>query len=482
MDGGESKTNRSSPRSMNNVPPELTEKVGKFLNNQSYGNFRETDMHTSKTLPPNPPYRFGSRYKHEDEMWQSMFRRFGIARRRRIAYARTSEPMQRFRPHSETDRMSGFEVFGDEMLRGKAFRKYAKKRMAAVRFLRPGVPYLTFKHATLQEKLNMRLARFELSGATSYFFRLLVQHFGNDFDDLEIQRPGVRYLGSPGRQGIAILITDETTGLDYVFKLAHSVGAAGTGTGLMTRSQMRKERRTWGGYTNEGGTLGFIAQAKFQMISAMHNCTVPVYACGVADDPNAPAEEKVPISFMVMPPLKMLAHKYAEEKTRVYSGALVERHVAAKYYNLMLRMDTRVGIMHNDPNTLNVMVDQEDDILLIDFDRASFIRHSNLQKWGLYVNLEIQYVMVYRGIFAKIRHKVYTYNDRRIRSYANQLLWKDVDVRDYEVTRLNTRKTPAEVPVLRFKYFAGDLAARLPDGVRSHIFGVQDSRYAGLRF
>lgn len=429
-----------------------------------------------------------------DTLWQRMFRNFRVVRRCEVTYSNTRS--------TDTTKMTtldeGFEISGDERLRGKAFREYARQRMSAVRFLKPGVPYLTFKHANLQAKRSMCLDRFKLSDASSYFFRLLVrrfgrqklvgrkQHFGSNFDDLHIPRHGVRYLGSPGRQGVAILITDEITGLDYVIKLAHSVGDGGTGEGFLTRSQMRKKRETR--FTDDGGALGFIAQARFQMISAMHNCSVPVYACGVANDPNVPKKKRIPLSFMVMPPLKMLAHEFYQEKWRHHSWDLVERHMTAKYYNLSLRMDTHVGIIHNDINVLNIMVDEEDDMLYIDFDRATFIRHLDLLKYGLYVNGELMFMEPF-GNFRLLVSGVANGSRRHNKELSAQLFHKDEAVEADEIARLNTRKTPAEVPPLESGTPASDLAfgpAQVTKTgnivVRSQIFGVQDSLYAGLRF
>ena len=411
-----------------------------------------------------------------DTFWQTLFPQISIVGRRKIVYANVASPM--YGTMSETISRRGFKVVGDEILRGKAFHKYARKRMSAVRFLKPGVPYLHFKHASLKSKQTMCLSRFELSDASSYFFRLLVRHFGSNFENLQTPRPGIRYLGKPGRQGVALLIKDESSGLDYVFKLAHSVGHAGFGKGVLTRGQMRKNRKTYGQYVNDGGPLGFISQAKMQMISAMHNCTVPVYACGVANDAKMSEERRVPVSFLVMPPLKMLAHKYMKDKLRVYSPELVQKHVAAKYYNLMLKMDSLVGVIHNDFNPLNVMMDEEDDMVLIDFDRASFVNHSYLQKYGLYVNLDIGLYMGFPMFGGKIR----PFNRFRLRKAGQLLFKKNMREIDDDITQLNTPQTPAEVPPLPYKALAGEWAAMLPDSVKRPVFGIKSDAYLNLRF
>lgn len=410
-----------------------------------------------------------------DTFWQTLFPQINIVSRRKLVYANVDRPM--YGTRSGTISKRGFKVVGDEILRGKAFRRCVQRRMSAARFLRPKVPYLQFKHASLELKQTMCLPRFELSDASSYFFQLLIRHFGDNFENLHAPRPGVRYLGKPGRQGVALLIKDESSGLHYVFKLAHSVGHAGVGKGVLTRGQKRKNRKTYGQYVEDGGPLGFISQAKMQMISAMHNCTVPVYACGVADDTNIAEELRVPVSFMVMPPLKMLAFEYILEKQKIYSPQLVCRHFGAKFYNLMLRMDTHVGIWHNDHNHRNVMVDEEDDVMLIDFDRAEFVAHRYLEKWGLYPNIEVSPNITMRMMASSA--KVDTLVLQRA---FNTLRYKNKDDDDDDIVRLNTPQTPAEVPPLPYRALAGEWATVLPDLVRRPVFGMKSGACPNLRF
>lgn len=412
-----------------------------------------------------------------DTLWHTIFESIRIIKKRKIVYANVDKPMIGNR--SRTTSTWGFQVEGDETVRNKSFKNYVHNRMDAVRFLRRKVPYLRFKHASLESKQAMCLPRFELSDTSSYFFQLLVRHFGDDFKNLQTPRPGIRYLGKPGRQGVALLIEDESSGLHYVFKLAHSVGHAGLGKGVLTRGQKRKNRKTYGQYVQDGALLGFISQAKMQMISAMHNCTVPVYACGVADDTNVAEELRIPVSFMVMPPLKMLAYEYILKKRQIYSPELVCRHFGAKYYNLMLRMDTHVGILHRDHNHLNVMVDEEDDVLLIDFDRAIFVSHQNLQRWGMYPNITIAPNMTLRSIAGRAEV------DRLVLQRAfNTLRYKNEDKDDDDIALLNTPQTPAEVPPLPYKKLSNGWTAKytagLPETIRRPIFGVH--AYTNLRF
>jgi tRNA A-37 threonylcarbamoyl transferase component Bud32 len=316
------------------------------------------------------------------DIYKQIFDNMRIVRKRDVFLADTEE---KYEQDQGTVRRPGFEIAGDKVLRNPQFKKYAAKRMNTVGLLRPNVKYLTFKHANFEEKKSMCLP-FQLSDSQSYFYDLLLRHFKH-FDNLQIKRPNLKYLGQPGRQGVAVLIRENN--IEYVFKLAHSVGHKGFGKATLTRGQRRKNRNTYGKYENDGGPLGFISQAKFQMISAMHNCTVPVYACGVQNDTDVAEALRIPVSFIVMPPLKMLAHDYIKEKLTMYPKSVVIQHFVAKYYNLMLKMDTDVGILHNDTNNLNVMVDEEDDVVLIDFDRSVFTSHVQLQKRGLYTNLDV---------------------------------------------------------------------------------------------
>lgn len=448
--------------------------VGEFLDEDAYLNARATGVDSSQTMVRRPEYRAQLRYARVDQLWQKIFARLVVVRRRNVVVANVHRPLNE-RNVSETVTRRGYEIAGDEMLRGKAYRKYAKKRMSAVRFLKPHVPYLQFKHASLKAKRKMCHQDFQLENTSSYFYKLLVQHFGDDFDDLERKRPGVIYLGSPGRQGVALLIEDKSTGMQYVFKVAHSVGDAGFGSALLTRGQMRRNRRSFGQLSQNGGALGMISQAKFQMMSAMHNCTVPVYACGVTGGDTA-----LPVSFLVMPPLKMLAHEYAKEKLRVYSPDLVRSHIAAKYFNLMLKMDTLVGINHNDANPRNIMMDEEDDMVLIDFDRASLISHKDLQKYGRYINCDLGIYMAL-GAIARFR-STRALDFFALRRAGEQLFNKDVNEQDDDIAKLNTDRTPAKVPLLPYNAVAGDYAAMLPESMRRSVFGNVDEKYTHLRF
>ena len=419
-------------------------------------------------------------------VYKTLFPHLRIERERRVTYVDKNKPVVRGRAPTQSE--TGFQVEGDERLRGNAFKAYARQRMAAVRFLKPGVPYLRFKHANIAAKQGLCLDHFQLADSSSYFFRLLQQHFGDDFDDLQRRREHVEYLGNPGHQGVAVLITDAASGVSYVFKLAHSVGHAGSGTGMMTRAQNRRNRKTWGRYVAAGGARGFIAQAKFQMIAAMHNCTVPVYACGVANDRNVPEAKRVPISFLVMPQLKTLAHDFIHEYThpaagisgeyvrQVYSEELMRKYVAAQIYNLLLKMDTNVGILHNDYNADNVMVDDEGDWVLIDFDLAFFFNHNLLQRCGLYPSLQTAGFLVKR--LAQQAGLGFAAVIRLLQAYFH-LVSKDKDVdgvggvEDVDDKKYNYRKTPAPVPALSYKFLATPLTARWSRDFKKRIFGVQ---------
>ena len=364
-------------------------------------------------------------------VYKQIFDNMRIVRQRDVFFADTN---QKYKRDQGTVRKRGFEIAGAKTLMGKAFEQYATKRMNTVGLLRPNVKYLTFKHANIKEKRSM-CTPFQLSDSQSYFYNILLKHF-KDFDNLQIKRPNLEYLGRPGRQGVAVLIRENN--IEYVFKLAHSVGHKGFGKATLTRGQRRKNRNTEGQYENDGGPLGFISQAKFQMISAMHNCTVPVYACGVQNDTDVAESLRIPVSFIVMPPLKMLAHDYIKEKLTMYPKSVVIQHFIAKYYNLMLKMDTDVGIVHDDINPRNVMMDEEDDVVLIDFDRSSFTNYLLLQTYGLYVNMSTTPSFLLLSL-----QDLTNIGRRKLQKTFYKIYYKNKD--DDYIRELNMRKQPAEV-------------------------------------
>ena len=106
-----------------------------------------------------------------DDMYARLFANFElVGERKNIKNVNLMKPRKRL-GDEKMKQTHGYEVRGDEILRGKTFKKYAKNRMSAVRFLKPGVPYLRFKHANLESKQKMCFRRFELADASSYFFQ-----------------------------------------------------------------------------------------------------------------------------------------------------------------------------------------------------------------------------------------------------------------------------------------------------------------------
>lgn len=285
----------------------------------------------------------------------------------------------------------GHKIVGDENLRGKKFKRYVKQRMAHVPLLRHGVTHTQFKSSA--NKRSLCNDSFCLDDKNSFFYKLLVRNFGNDFTNLERRRPGVTYIGKPGGQGIAILVEDDA-GVPYVYKLARLLDTrskwqknnilAGSGTGIVTRTDRRRSRLTNGVYDlGSGNMLGMIAQAKMQMIAAMHGCAPPVYACAALD------RNQMPVSYIVMPPMRRLVDEYYKELKTAHGEKVAQSIVFAKTWNLALKMDTHVGINHNDQKYNNIMQDFDGEILLIDFDLSSFVNHIIMSKWGKYVNMSL---------------------------------------------------------------------------------------------
>jgi len=55
-------------------------------------------------------------------------------------------------------------------------------------------------------------------------------------------------------------------------------------------------------------------------------------------------------------------------------------------WDLYKSLDENVGILHNDGNCLNLMINQDGDLKLIDFDRSKLIEDKHLKKYGSYPN------------------------------------------------------------------------------------------------
>ena len=121
------------------------------------------------------------------------------------------------------------------------------------------------------------------------------------------------------------------------------------------------------------GGMGFLKQARMQQLASEYGVTPPVDAvyCG----------DKKDVSFMVMP---VLAHRLIDVYKK--GSTLSEKH-QKQLWDLYKILDTKVGILHNDMNCLNVMIDGNDNLKLIDFDRSKVIEKKDIKKRGAYINL-----------------------------------------------------------------------------------------------
>jgi len=167
---------------------------------------------------------------------------------------------------------------------------------------------------------------------------------------------GVRRLGVPGRQGTTIGLEIKCCG--------------GSSCGMYAIKVARKGTSCGDGAT---GGMGFLKQARMQQLASEHGVTPRVDAvyCGGKKD----------ISFMVMP---VLAHRLVDVYKKGYT--LSEKH-QKQLWNLYKILDTKVGILHNDSNCLNIMIDGKDNVKLIDFDRSKVIEKKDIKRRGPYINI-----------------------------------------------------------------------------------------------
>jgi len=200
-------------------------------------------------------------------------------------------------------------------------------------------------------------------GRVEYFKKQLNKHLGSRWSNRVLDQnddlsdvPSVKRLGVPGRQGTTIQLYCD--GKYYAVKVARKGTSCGDGA---------------------TGGMGFLKQARLQELAAKHGVTCPVDAvyCGHKSD----------ISFMVMPVFK------DRFKDRYPKGATLTLKHQKQLFNLYLKLDSHVGIIHNDSNCLNVMIDYDDNVRLIDFDRSNIIEKKHIKKWGCYPNLRFMYLL-----------------------------------------------------------------------------------------
>ena len=173
-------------------------------------------------------------------------------------------------------------------------------------------------------------------------------------DKLNIK--GVKRLGIPGRQGTTIGLEVRCCGSTSCKMYAIKVTRKGTSCG-----------------DGATGGMGFLKQARMQQLASEYGVTPPVDAvyCGGKKD----------VSFMVMP---VLAHRLIDVYKK--GSTLSEKH-QKQLWNLYKILDTKVGIIHNDMNCLNIMIDDKDNLKLIDFDRSKVIEKKDIERRGPYINL-----------------------------------------------------------------------------------------------
>ena len=183
-------------------------------------------------------------------------------------------------------------------------------------------------------------------GNVKFFKDLLVKKLGENWDKkilelnangkpADISGTGVKRLGIPGRQGTVVLI--KANGIDYAIKVAPK--STGCGKPYF-------------------GNTGYLKQAVIQQYASEWKITPPVYAVH-CDGKSTP--------FMVMPALK-------SRLVDVYSrNSKMSLKHQKQWWDIVVKMATEIGICHCDGNCLNVMIDENDDLKLIDWDRAKFM-------------------------------------------------------------------------------------------------------------
>jgi len=217
-------------------------------------------------------------------------------------------------------------------------------------------------------------------GNVEYFKNCLVKQLGKNWSDRVLNNKDslsdiqtVKRLGVPGRQGTTIKI--KCDGTDFAIKVAAKGTHCGSGLGRTEKEIKEEEDRE--PYVDLGD--GFLHQARLQQLASKYKVTVPVEAvyCGGQDD----------VSFIAMLPLKTRLVDYYQD-----GETLLLKH-QKQLWDLYKTLDKQVGIVHNDGNRLNLMLDDEDNVKLIDFDRSEMINKRWLVKHGPYPNLSLMSVL-----------------------------------------------------------------------------------------
>jgi hypothetical protein len=220
-------------------------------------------------------------------------------------------------------------------------------------------------------------------GRVEYFKKQLNKHLGAkwrdrvlDLNDDLSDVPSVKRLGIPGRHGTTIQLYCD--GKYYTVKITRKGVSCGDGA---------------------TGGMGFLKQARMQQLASEYGVTCPVDAvyCG----------HKTDVSFMVMPDFKeRMIDRYSK-------GSTLSLKHQKQLWNLFLKLDSHVGILHDDLNCLSskillprlsdyaeqsnglytFVIDFNNNVKLIDFDRSVVIEKKHIKKYGCYPNLYFIWVL-----------------------------------------------------------------------------------------
>lgn len=223
------------------------------------------------------------------------------------------------------------------------------------------------------KKLNMEYRKERLNSVTFYdtkygkvkkFQNILENIIGKDWEKkvLHISEPlhipNIKRLGVPGRQGTVIQLIHNNK--KYAIKVTQKGVKCGDGA---------------------TGVMGFLKQARMQEISYKYYVTCKVHSvyCGDKKEP----------SFMVMDAM-------SERLVDLYRNKKMSQKHQKQLWNLYKKLDEEVGIIHNDMNPLNIMIDLNGDVKLIDFDRSKITEYKDIKKWGNYPNLRFMNLLSLR--------------------------------------------------------------------------------------
>ena len=223
-------------------------------------------------------------------------------------------------------------LHNDTRYLSKINKTYEKNRLEDVRFIQPHVSWDEF------ERKRGRVKRCQsIYGDTEYFIQQLCIRIGDDwekkvFSRRKVDTVGIKRLGIPGHQGTTIRLMCGSR--RYAIKLIKKCGCA-----------------------------ELLKQARMQQLASEYNITCPVYAAYSGN-----------ISFIAMPMLeKRLVDVYKE-------GDTLSRKHQTQLFNITKKLDEEAGILHNDSNCLNIMIDSSGNLKYIDFDLSKMRTSSDIKR------------------------------------------------------------------------------------------------------